>query len=155
MSTITAALESVAPRRTAGALPSSRTNDMVETALESDNIEAVKTELTHSRAHYQSLEFLLNDETAILESLRASIAAGEFPTPTTVDEALELAVRIYANVVIDAAYDNAHEVALPMAVLGLSVQESLQSLYSHLDHSDPERELTAGDLESLLDPNQG
>ena len=87
MSTITDALNEAEPFRTAGALPSTRTFGMVENALESDDIDVVKAELVHTRAHYQSLEYILNDEENILTSLRTSIAEGEYPTPTTPDEA--------------------------------------------------------------------
>lgn len=149
MSTITDALNEVEPIRTAGALPSSRTNDMVEDALSSDDIDQVKAELTHSRAHYQSLEFLLNDEATILATLQDSIEVGEYPTPTTPAEALELAVRIYSKVVIEVAYDNAHRIGIFMA-MGMSVQEALQTLYSNLDHTDPERTVTDEALVEFL-----
>ena len=79
MSTITDALNEAEPFRTAGALPSTRTFGMVENALESDDIDVVKAELVHTRAHSQSLEYILNAEETILTSLRTSIAEGSTP----------------------------------------------------------------------------
>ena len=140
MSTITDALNEAEPFRTAGALPSTRTFGMVENALESDDIDVVKAELVHTRAHYQSLEYILNDEETILTSLRASIAAGEYPTPTTPDEALELAARVYSKVIVEVGYDNAHNIGFFVGVLGMSVQDALKQLYTTLDFSDPDAE---------------
>ena len=146
MSTITDALNEAEPFRTAGALPSTRTFWMVEDALESDDIDVVKTELVHTRAHYQSLEYILNDEQTILTSLRAAIEAGKYPTPTTPDEALELAVRVYSKVIVDGGYDNAHNIGFFIEALGMSVQDALKQRYSNLDFGDPATDRAIAEL---------
>jgi hypothetical protein len=142
------AIEDLAPR-TAGALPSTRTFNMVTDALQSGDVEHLQMELQHTRAHYQSLEYMLNDEGAILTAINAEVEAGRVPKPETPEEALQLAVRVYSKVVLDAAYDNAHEVGFFVAVLGMSVQDALQQIYGRLDFSDPERELTDEELAAL------
>lgn len=146
MSTITDALNEAEPFRTAGALPSTRTFGLVEDALESEDIDVVKAELAHTRAHYQSLEYTLNDEETILTELRTSIAEGEYPTPTTPDEALELAVRVYSTAIVEVAYANAHNIDFFVVALGMHVQDALKQLYSNLDFSDPEVDRAIAEL---------
>ncbi|UGL61867.1 hypothetical protein SEA_FRANKLIN22_54 [Microbacterium phage Franklin22] len=146
------ALDAKLERRTAGALPSSRTFDMVTQALESGDPEVIGMELQHSRAHYQSLEYMLNSEQRILDVINEGIEAGEVPTPTNVQEALALAVRFINTVALEAAYDTAHGTGFFVAVLGMNVQSALQNLYPELDHSDPEREVSDEALAAFLAP---
>ncbi|UYL86358.1 hypothetical protein JOVITA_54 [Microbacterium phage Jovita] len=148
----TEALDAALPLPTAGALPSTRTFGMVTEALESDDIDFVKGELQHSRAHYQALEYMLNGETQIIETILESfdMPADVAPTPTTIEEAVRLTVRIFATEVLMAAYDTAHHVGMPMALTGANLQEALQMLFGGLDFSDPERELTEDDIQALL-----
>ncbi|WIC89476.1 hypothetical protein SEA_BAJUNIPER_53 [Microbacterium phage BAjuniper] len=150
MTTFTDALNEKLPTRTAGALPSSRTNGMVTDALASEDVEALSHELIHTRAHYQSLEFMLSDEGRAFEVLKQGIADGEVPEPTTVDEAIQLALRFSATVALEAAYDTAHSTGFFIAVLGMDVQGALRQLYPHLDHSDPEREVSDDELQQFL-----
>ena len=148
MSTFTEKLDAALPLPTAGSLPSSRTFSMVSDALESSDIDEVKGELQHSRAHYQSLEYMLNNEADIVKTILESFELGDevAPTPKTVEEAVRLTVRVFATEVLMAAYDSAHQIGVPMAMglgvpmaMGLDVQQALQMLYSNLDHTDPAR----------------
>ncbi|QIN93714.1 hypothetical protein QDW23_gp55 [Microbacterium phage Stromboli] len=147
MSTFTEKLDAALPLPTAGSLPSTRTFSMVESALASSDIDEVKGELQHSRAHYQSLEYMLNNEVAIVKTIVESFPLGDdiAPTPETVEEAVQLTVRVFATEVLMAAYDSAHQIGLPMAIMGLSVQGALQMLYGDLDFSDPERGVVSND----------
>ncbi|QDP45072.1 hypothetical protein QDW22_gp54 [Microbacterium Phage DirtyBubble] len=147
MSTFTEKLDAALPLPTAGSLPATRTFGMVEEALASDDIDFVKGELQHSRAHYQSLEYMLNNEAAIVKTIVESFPLGDdiAPTPETVEEAVQLTVRVFATEVLMAAYDSAHQIGLPMAIMGLSVQGALQMLYGDLDFSDPERGVVSDD----------
>ena len=140
MSTFTEKLDAALPLPTAGSLPSSRTFSMVSDALESSDIDKVKGELQHSRAHYQSLEYMLNNEADIVKTILESFEFGDevAPTPKTVEEAVRLTVRVFATEVLMAAYDTAHQIVLPTA-MGLDVQQALQMLYGDLDHTDPAR----------------
>ncbi|QZE10273.1 hypothetical protein QDW33_gp53 [Microbacterium phage Doobus] len=153
--TFTDALEAALPKQTAGSLPSTRTFGMVTEAIESRDVDALIRELEHTRAHYQSLEYMLNSEDQIAETIinsftdPAARAAG-IPEPTTLEEVVRFAVRVYANEVLGVAYDTAHQVGLPMALMGLDVQGALQMIYSDLDYSDPARELTEDDIAELL-----
>jgi len=151
MTDFTAALDEKLPIRTAGALPSSRTFGMVTEAIESQDVEQLTHELMHTRAHYQSLEYVLNGEARALEVLKEGIADGQVPEPQTVDEALQLAFRFAGTVALEAAYDTAHQTGFFIAVLGMDVQTALQQLYPELDFSDPEREVSDEDLQALLD----
>ncbi|AVR56798.1 hypothetical protein PBI_ELVA_57 [Microbacterium phage Elva] len=140
MSDFTAALDAALPKPTAGALPSSRTFGMVTEALESKDVDHLSGELQHSRAHYQSLEYMLNNEDAIVATILGSFEeAPELPTPTTVEEAVRFTARVFATEVLMAAYDSAHQIGLPMQLMGLDVQQALQMLYGDLDHTDPQR----------------
>ena len=154
MSTITDALNEAEPFRTAGSLPSTRTFWMVTEAIESKDVDHLVGELNHSRAHYQSLEYMLNNEAQIVETILGSFAESDdvAPTPETIEEAIRLTARVYATEVLMAAYDTAHQLRPPMALMGLNVQEALQMLYDDLDHSDPEREAKSLDneLKALL-----
>ena len=137
-----AKLDKVAPKRTAGALPSTRTFSMVADALASEDIDQVKGELQHTRAHYQSLEYMLNHDEQIAKTIIESFSDPECPVPETVEDAVRLTTRVFASAVLDAAYDNAHAIGFFVQVLGRDVQQALQSLYSELDFSDPEREVS-------------
>ena len=74
MTAITNTLDILLPLTPAGALPSSRTEDMLQDALDSDNIDVVKAQLAHIWGHYQSLEFMLNslahDPAGVIEHTR-------------------------------------------------------------------------------------
>lgn len=147
-------LDAQLPARTAGSLPSTRTFGMVEDALASENIDEVKAELIHTRAHYQSLEYMLNSEARIIETiLKANENAAndpEQPAPETFEETVRLIVRLYSSVITDSAYDTAHSVGFFMGVLGMDLQEALRTLYDDLDHRDPEREVTDADIATLI-----
>ncbi|QOP66645.1 hypothetical protein SEA_LAHQTEMISH_54 [Microbacterium phage Lahqtemish] len=154
MSAFIAELNAALPKPTAGSLPSTRTFVMVTSALESDDVEQLGAELQHTRAHYQSLEYMLNNEDQIVETILGSFTeADELPTPTTVEEAVRYTARVYATEVLLAAYDTAHQLGLFLA-MGMNVQEALQHLYSDLDHTDPAKELAEGltekDIAELL-----
>lgn len=139
-------LSDVIEPTTAGALPSSRTEGMLAQALESDNIDFVKGQLMHAWAHYQSLEFLLNNRAAVSQTL--AVAKAELVND--VDDA-DLAIGFYATGAIEVAYDTAHNVSNVMAAgLADTVPDALRFLYPTLDHSDPERELSLDDLDRLL-----
>lgn len=151
MSTFAADLDAALPRPTAGALPSSRTFGMVTQAIESKDVAELTHELEHTRAHYQSLEYMLNNEDAIVKTILGSFEeAEELPTPTTIEEAVRYTARVFATEVLMAAYDSAHQIGLPMALMGLDVQDALKMLYSDLDFSDPEREVTDDELQAFL-----
>ncbi|QOP64291.1 hypothetical protein QDW16_gp13 [Microbacterium phage Quenya] len=152
MTDFAARLDEKLPKRTAGALPSTRTFGMVTEALASEDVEQLSHELQHTRAHYQSLEYMLNNEDQIVETILGSWDAGAAPEPTTVEEAVRLTARVFATEVLEAAYDTAHNTGFFIAVLGMTVQEALQTLYSDLDFSDPERELSEADLQALATP---
>ncbi|WMI34073.1 hypothetical protein FINALFRONTIER_56 [Microbacterium phage Finalfrontier] len=151
----TAALDAALPKQTAGSLPGTRTFGMVTEAIESRDVDQLIRELEHTRAHYQSLEYMLNNEDQIAATIIGSFTdpaardAG-IPEPTTLEEVVRLTVRVYANEVLGAAYDTAHQVGLPMALMGLDVQDALKMIYSDLDFSDPARELTEDDIAALL-----
>ncbi|QJD49871.1 hypothetical protein QDW19_gp56 [Microbacterium phage AvGardian] len=146
MSDFNAALDAALPRPTAGSLPATRTFSMVTQAIESQSIEELTHELEHTRAHYQSLEYMLNNEDAIVATILESFKeAEELPTPTTVEEAVRYTARVFATEVLMAAYDSAHHIGLPMALMGLNVQEALQMIYGDLDFSDPERGVVSDD----------
>ncbi|UVF61110.1 hypothetical protein SEA_EULA_55 [Microbacterium phage Eula] len=154
-SAFTAALDAVLPKQTAGSLPGTRTFGMVTEAIESRDVDQLIRELEHTRAHYQSLEYMLNNEDQIAKTIIGSFTDPEardagIPVPATLEEVVHLAVRVYANEVLGAAYDTAHQVGLPMALMGLDVQDALKMIYSDLDFSDPERELTEDDIAELL-----
>ncbi|AVR57213.1 hypothetical protein SEA_RONA_52 [Microbacterium phage Rona] len=153
------ALDEHLPLRTAGALPGTRTFGQVEEALNSADIDEVKAELVHTRAHYQALEYMLNSEERILETILAGIARdaelgeeAEVPAPQTVEEAVRLVVRLYGSVIVESAYDTAHSTGFFMGVLGMDLQTSLQNLFGDLDWSDPERELSEAELQALATP---
>ncbi|QDH92432.1 hypothetical protein SEA_CELAENA_53 [Microbacterium phage Celaena] len=152
MTDFTARLDEKLPKRTAGALPSTRTFGMVTEALESQDVEVLSHELQHTRAHYQSLEYMLNNEEQLVEVIKGSWEAGAAPEPTTIEEAIRLTVRAIATEALEAAYDTAHQTGFFIAVLGMNVQEALQTLYSDLDYSDPERELSEAELQALATP---
>lgn len=121
------------PLRTAGALPSSRTQDMLQAALDEEDIEQVKAQLKHVWGHYQSLEFILNSHELHANALRAVQAQNP-----DIDIAT-LAARYYASVVLDQAYENAHA-TLFLVQFGITVPQALRAIYKELDYSDPERE---------------
>jgi hypothetical protein len=151
MSDFTTALDAALPPRTAGQLPAARTFGMVTDALESKDVQQLSDELNHTRAHYQSLEYMLNNEGDIIATILSSFEeAPELPTPTTVEEAVRYVVRVYSTELLNAAYDTAHGIGLPMALMGLNVKEALELLYSDLDHQDPDREVTDADIAALL-----
>lgn len=144
------ALDEKLALRTAGALPSSRTFGMVTDAIASGDVEALTMELQHTRAHYQSLEYMLNSEDRAFEVITQGIADGEVPAPETVEDAIRLALRFTATVALEAAYDNAHQTGFFIAVLGMDVQTALQQIYGELDFSDPEREVTDEALQAFI-----
>lgn len=145
------ALPELSPR-TAGALPSTRTFGMVEDALASDDIEVVKMELQHTRAHYQSLEYQLNAEDQNTELLLEAIGNGFIPEPESTEDAIRLAARFFHRAVLEAAYDTAHNTGFFVAVLGMSVQDALKQLYVGLDFEDPEREdAVEAAIDAILD----
>lgn len=141
--------------RTAGALPSSRTFDMVTAALESKDTDQLSAELQHTRAHYESLEYALSDESRIVAAIIDGIEGGELPRPQNLEETLTLAARAYHKVILDIAYETAHQVGFFMEAFGMSVQEALRTIYSDLDFSDPEREVQDEDLAALLSAHDG
>lgn len=149
--TFTEALETAVPFRTAGSLPGPRTFDMVTNALDSEDVQALSLELIHSRAHYQSLEYTLAGVEQNTSIILDGIREGAYPTPTTTKEAVALAVRVLSFGAIETAYDFAHQVGFFVGGLGMTVQEGLQVIFSDLDHSDPERQLSDDDLTALLD----
>lgn|GEM_PF-5957228 len=153
MSDFTDKLNQTFPVRTAGALPSTRTYGMVEEALASDDIEVVKAELVHSRAHYQALEYMLNSEARLIETFLDGLANDpETPKPETTEDVVRILARVYGTVVLEAAYDTAHSTGFFMGVLGMDLQTALQNLYADLDWSDPERELSEAELQALATP---
>ena len=139
--------------RTAGALPSSRTFNMVTAALESGSEEHLAMELKHTRAHYESLEYALADEENIVAAIIDALKEGDLPQPQNLEETLALTARVYHKVVLDVAYETAHGIGFFMEVLGLNVQEALRVLYADtgLDFSDPEREVTDEKLAAFFD----
>ncbi|AXH47349.1 hypothetical protein SEA_EDEN_54 [Microbacterium phage Eden] len=150
--TFTAALDAKLPRPSAGSLPGPRTFDMVTQVLAAQDPEALSLELQHTRAHYQSLEYILNDEPRTLEVIREAIESGELPKPETIEDAIALAVRFIGTVALEAAYDTAHQTGFFIAVLGMTVQGALEQLYPDLDHVDREREVTDEQLAAFLAP---
>ena len=149
MSTFIEDLDASLPGRTAGSTPSARTSDMTEEAIRSEDAEAKDMELVHLSAHYRSLELMLNGEADIVEKLIEGIAVGDLPEPTTTEEALQLAARAYSTLISDGAYYTAHKVGFLLGTFGVSLTEALQMLYSDLDHSDPERQLSDDQLAEL------
>lgn len=141
-------LQDVLPLRTAGALPSSRTEDMLADALASDNIDAVKAQLTHVWAHYQSLEFALN--------LAAQPAGIKAIQDATREEGLEdadpvaVTARAIATVILEGAYETAHQIGLFLS-LGMSAPDALRTLYADLDFSDPEREVSDAEVQAFFE----
>lgn len=130
-------LSDLLKNRTAGALPSSRTEDMLTQALESNDIDEVKGQLMHVWAHYQSLEFSLNDVTLNAQVLREAKAHTE---THDVDD-IELAVHFFAAPQLETAYEAAHQVNTVIALgMAKTVPDALRVIYRDLDHSDPERE---------------
>lgn len=130
-------LSDMLPARTAGALPSSRTQSLLEEALASDNIDDVKAQLVHVWAHYQSLEFMLVGWEANKKTVEAAL---EDPDVEVDVDPAEIPYRFFATGAIDIAYDNAHSVGFFMGLLGMPVTEALRNIYDHLDFNDPERE---------------
>jgi len=141
----TTKLSDLIPPRTAGSLPSSRTEGLLAQALESDDIDEVKAQLVHIWGHYQSLEFFLNDRAGIAETIRNAQAADLEQDVDPVD----LVIGFLSTGGTDMAYDLAHN-ALNGVAAGYTVPEALRVIYSHLDHTDPERELSERDLEAFF-----
>lgn len=131
-------LNTALPFRTAGALPSSRTEGLLADALESDDIDVVKHHLIHTWLHYQSLEFALASEDKNAEAIR------EFVTNHDIDHKpeIEVVTRAYATGILEAAYDVAHEtLSDPLFLLGITTApQSLRTFYPGLDFTDPESE---------------
>lgn len=91
--------------RTVEDLPSTRTESLLYVALESDDIEVVKANLTHVWLHYQSLELAVANAANVEESLE------ELSKNPAFDQDLppfSLAARFFSSVVILNAYELAH-----------------------------------------------
>ena len=149
-------LDAVLPRHTAGSLPSSRTHLNVLDVLKSEDVDGLRAEIMHANAHYQSLEYMLNNEDELLRIVLQSFDPGEVsypaPRPESVEEAVRLTLRVVGNVALVSAYSIAHSAMGVRAISGMDVQRALQMLYSDLDFSDPDNELTDEDLAALLLP---
>lgn len=140
-------LSSLVPKRTAGALPSCRTEGMLANALASDNIDEVKAQLMHVWAHYQSLELLLHNR----EYNSGILALAKEETPIHDLDDADLALGFFATGAIEVAYDNAHAVTdILDADLAETVPQALRVIYPDNDYSDPERDLVDNDIEDLL-----
>lgn len=152
-------LDAVLPKHTAGSLPSSRTHLNVLDVLESGDVDRLRTEVLHANAHYQSLEFMLNNEDELLRIVLQSFDPGEVsrpaPKPESVEDAVRLTLRVVGSVALSSAYSIAHSAMGVRAISGMDVQRALQMLYSGLDFSDPDNELTDADLEELLRGEDG
>lgn len=147
----TSTLDAALPLRTAGALPSSRTEDMLADALASNDIDAVKAQLVHVWGHYQSLEFALN-------SLTLPEAAESFREAATEEglqdeDPITVALRAVAGPILEGAYDTAHAIGFFLS-MGLTAPDALRQLYPDLDHSDPEREVTPEELATFAAATQ-
>lgn len=148
---MTTSITDVYPVGTAGALPSSRTEALLNDALNSNDINAVKLELIHTWAHYQSLEFVLNaaatDPKVIRDSaMHLIFASGLDLNALTQGDLLDLVTRIYARGVLEKGYKTAHESLSLITSHNVSVSDALRMLYSALNHADPEVELTDEEL---------
>lgn len=143
-------LDQLNPARTAGSLPAARTMVQVESALASDNIDAVKAELEHTRAHYNSLEYALFSARAAKQTLLDGIESGLYPTPSSTAEAIELTLRIVAEDTIEAAYDIAHMAGDAANRAGVPVEDAIRAGFSNLDFSDPDREVTDTDISAFF-----
>ena len=147
-------LDAVLPRHTAGSLPSSRTHLNVLDVLASGDVDRLREEVMHANAHYQSLEYMLNNEDEllriVLQSFDPSEVAHPAPEPESVEDAVRLALRVVSNVATISAYSIAHSALGVHSISGMDVQRALQMLYSDLDFSDPDNELTDADLAELL-----
>lgn len=142
-------LNTLLPLSTAGALPSSRTEGMLQEALDTDDIQHVKSQLAHIWGHYQSLEFMVNAlATDPADVIKAAHDTGIIETVAEA-EAMHAAFRIAAEVFLLQAYQAGHT-ALDGLSYGLSVPDSLRNLYPQLDHSDPEREVTDYSIDEAL-----
>ena len=139
-------LDEVLPLRTAGALPSSRTEDMLAEALASDDIEHVKAQLQHVWGHYQSLEFALVEAAANTTGIRDGILEYGLQDEDPVD----IVARIIALPVLEQAYNAAHR-SLDGVAIGMTVPDTLRLIYSDLDHSDPARELSDADIQRFFE----
>lgn len=140
--------------RTAGALPAARTFDMVTEALNSEDIEAVKNELIHSRAHYQALEYALANEQANYDVLTGAFEDEFIPRPETIEEAIQLTLRFVHKVVLEDAYQAAHQTGFFLA-MGMNVDEERRTMYPDLDFSDPERELSDSAIAAFIGSADG
>lgn len=146
-------LDNIIPLRTAGALPSSRTEDMLETALASDNIDAVKTELEHVWAHYQSLEFMLNataQNSAAIDGSVKEILGDEGYATATPAELIEAATRVVAGPVLENAYLVAHHAGFGARVTDSTISSALRECYPQLDHTDPATQITTEEAEAFF-----
>ena len=153
MTSYTDKLDQIAELKTttAGALPGTRTFAMVEEAIESGDTKALAEELLHSRAHYQSLEYMLHDEKRTAEVINEAIEEGILPRPETPAEMQELTIRFIATVVLMSGYDLAHQVGYYSDLTQLSLQEAFKAgPFAHLDWSDPQRDVTDEELEKFL-----
>lgn len=125
------------PVMTAGALPSSRTEDMLQAALDSTDLEEKNAHLKHIWAHYQSLEFALANtdlNTTILQEFADSEGIGR-------DQFAEFASKFFLMAVLNSAYETAHQTGLYLAIgFAETVPGALRQLYQGLDYSDPERD---------------
>jgi len=134
MSKTTTKLSDLVPARTAGQLPSSRTESLLTDALASDDIDTVKANLMHVWGHYQSLEFFINDVEANIKALNGAL---NDPDVENDIDPITLAAGFYNTAGIGMAYETAHESGGLGMLLGLTVPESLRLAYSDLDFSDP------------------
>lgn len=134
-------------RRTAGALPSSRTSSILDNTLKSNDIDLVKAQLMHVWAHYQALEFMVHDR----DTVATIIAKAKLETTEHDVSDIDLILGYYATGAIDVAYDIAHSTSdVIQAGRASTVPEALRFIFSDLDFSDPERELDDDDTINQL-----
>lgn len=146
LTTLRAALESAVPLNTAGALPSSRTSFMLGDALaEEAPLSLTKNELVHTRAHYDSLELMLNavahDPAPMYDIVEIALENPAENLILTDREKIiiDVVTRVYAHNILTAAYQAAHE-TLDDVTDTVTVHEAMKITYPQLDFSDPTKE---------------
>lgn len=145
-------LSDLSPVRTAGALPSTRTEDVLYTnAMESEDLATVKAILHHVWSHYQALEFLLHGRDMNQAVLQQAKAGAELDGLDIDRTDSELAVDYFATGAIETAYAVAHMVNdIIEAGLADTAPQALRVVFNDYDYSDPAREVSDAELADFL-----